>query len=111
MTVQEARKQVDDAENKVNSEFSEMKSNAYSMAQAALSEAESNLQVKTWVPLIACLIGFFCCCAGSWGWGIFLIIVGAIVAYNMHGSAKYGENQIANSVRNFNNQLDKYSKI
>lgn len=111
MTVQEARKQVGDAESKVNSEFSDMKSNAYSMAQAALSEAESNTQGKTWIPLIACLIGFICCCAGSWGWGIFLIIVGAIVTYNMHGSAKSGENQISNSVRNLNNQLDQYSKI
>lgn len=111
MTVQEARKQVGDAENKVNSEFSDMKSSAYSMAQAAQSEASSNTQAKTWIPLIACLIGVICCCAGSPGWGIFLIIVGAVVAYNMHGSAKSGENQVSNLARNLSNQLDQYPKI
>lgn len=111
MTIQDARKQINDAETNVSSAFSDMKSSAYSMAGAAESEAHTNTMTKTLVPLIACLLGFFCCVAGSWGWGIFLIIVGAVVSYYMHGSAKMGENKISGLTKELGNQLDKYSKI
>lgn len=111
MTIQDARKQINDAETNVTRAFSDMKSSAYSMAGAAESEAHTNTTTKTLVPLIACLIGFFCCVAGSWGWGIFLIIGGAVVSYNMHGGAKVGENKISGLTRDLSNQLDKYPKI
>lgn len=111
MTIQEARKQIDDAESKVTNAFSDMTSSAFSMASAAESEAQSNTITKTVVPLIACLLGFFCCVAGSWGWGIVLIIVGAVVAYNLRAGAITGENQISSLSKNLSNQLNQYPKI
>lgn len=111
MTIQEARKQINDAESKVTNAFSDMRSSAFSMAGSAESEAHTNTITKTLVPLIACLIGFFCCVAGSWGWGIVLIIVGAVLSYNMHGGAITGENKISNLTKNLSNQLEQYPKI
>lgn len=113
MTIQEARKQINDAESKVTNAFSDMRSSAFSMTRSAESEAHTNTITKTLVPLIACLIGFFCCVAGSWGWGIgiILIIVGAALSYILHGEAAVGENKISNLTKNLSNQLEKYPKI
>lgn len=111
MTSQEARQQVNAAENQINGAFSNLKRSANSMAQAAVDAASKNTLKKTLIPLIACLVGLLLCVCSLWGWGIALIIIGAIVSYNMHASAKTAENKIIIQQRNLNDNLERFPRI
>lgn len=111
MKIEEARKQINDAESKVNNAFSDMRRSAFDMDDATEAEAHKNTIKKTLIPLIACLIGFFSCVSDSWGSGIVLIIIGVVVSYKMHEGAILGEKKISNLAKDLSNQLNQYPKL
>ena len=106
MKIEEARKQINDAESKVNNAFSDMRRSAFDMDGATEAEAHKNTIKKTLIPLIACLIGFFSCVSDSWGSGIVLIIIGVVVSYKI-----LGEKKISNLAKDLSNQLNQYPKL
>lgn len=111
MTVQEAKKQISEAENTVSKEYSNMRTAAFNMVSETEYEARANTKVKTCIPLIACIVGLFCCLAGSWIWGILLIGAGGFVAYNSNMAAKEVESRISILGDALKNVLDHQGKI
>lgn len=111
MTSQEARQQVYACENQITGTYSNLRDAARSMGSSAAQAASSKTSTSTLLPLIISLFGLILCFASHPVWGILLIIVGIVIAYNTHQSAASVQKNVEQQVGYLNNTLDSNSKI
>jgi len=111
MTVQEAKQQIDDAERKINIAFVKMKDEAATMTDNVEDKVSSNVATKTCIPLIICVIGIVCCTLGSWGWGLFFIVVGGIATYCTYSTLSSDEYEVSRLQKDTKDQLNNIKDI
>ena len=105
MTVQEAINQVNDAENRTNRAFGDMKNAGVDMTRRVLGEAKANTIKQTVIPLIACLVGVVLWMFAI-GFGFFFIVGGAVIARGNYKGAKHAEQEIESACNILANQLN-----
>ena len=111
MTSQEARQQLNVCESKITGTHSSLCNTARSIGASAAQTAASKTTINTLLPLIISLLGLILCIASHPIWGIIVIIVGIIIAYNTHKSAATVQRNIETQVGYLNNALNSNSKI
>lgn len=112
MTSQEARQQLNACESQITGTYSNLRDAARSMGSSAAQEASSKTTMSTLLPLIISLFGLILCFASSHPvWGVILIIVGIVIAYNTHQSAASVQKNVEQQVGYLNNTLDSNSRI
>ena len=110
MTSQEARQQLDACESQITDTYSNLRDAARSMGASASQAASSNTTMFTLLPLIISLFGLFLSASHPF-WGIILIIMGVVIAYNTNKSATLVQKEVELQVKYLNNTLDSNSKI
>lgn len=111
MTSQEARQQLDACESQITGTYSNLRDAARSMGSSATQAASSKTTTSTLLPLIISLFGLISCFASHPVWGVILIIVGIVIAYNTHQSAASVQKSVETQVLYLNSTLDSYSRI
>ena len=111
MTSQEARQQLNACESQITGTYSNFRDTARSMGASASQAASDKTTRSTLLRLIISLIGLILCFASHPVWGVILIIVGIVIAYNTYKSAASVEKNIEQQVGYLNNMLDSNSKI
>ncbi len=111
MTSQEARQQVEACECQITDAYSNLRDAVRSVGSSATQAASSKTTTSTLMPLIISLFGLILCFASHPVWGILLIILGIVIAYNMYQSAASVLNMVENRQKNLNSILDDNSKI
>lgn len=111
MTSQEARQQLDACESQITGTYSNLRDAARSMGSSAAQAASSKTTMSTLLPLIISLFGLILCSASHPVWGVILIIVGIVIAYNTHKSAASVQENVEQRVGYLNNTLDSNSRI
>lgn len=111
MTSQEARQQLNACESQITGTYSNLRDAARSMGSSASQAASSNTTMSTLLPLIISLFGLFLCFASHPVWGVILIIVGIVIAYNAHQLAASVQKNVEQQVGYLNNTLDSNSRI
>lgn len=119
MTIQEARKQVDAVENKVNSSFHDLRSSAFGIAD--LVEKPKGLNTTAWISRIAggmCFVGLILGLCGLVGLALGYLIgaefvyVGGVLGFAgfiliMIGGVEAGtKSRYSDVTRDFRNKLD-----
>jgi len=111
MTIHEARKQIDDAERKINESYSDMKSTARNVGRVAVNETQNNTNSKTIGPLVISVVGLILALLGHPVWGVLLIVGGIFIAYTLHSSASEDQSKVATLQQRLNSELDRYNKL
>jgi len=111
MTSQEARQQLNACESQITGTYSNLRDAARSMGSSAAQAASSKTTMSTLWPLIISLFGLILCFASHPVWGVILIIVGIVIAYNTHQSAASVQKKVKQQVGYLNNTLDSNSRI
>lgn len=111
MTSQEARQQLNACESQITGTYSNLRDAARSMGSSASQAASSKTTMSTLLPLIISLFGLILCFASHSVWGVILIIVGIVIAYNTHQSAASVQKNVEQQVGYLNNTLDSNSRI
>ena len=111
MTSQEARQQLNACESQITGTYSNLRDAARSMGSSASQAASSKTTMSTLLPLIISLFGLILCFTSHPVWGVILIIVGIVIAYNTHQSAASVQKNVEQQVGYLNNTLDSNSKI
>lgn len=111
MTSQEARQQINACEKQITGTYSNLHDVARSMGSSAVQAASSKTTTSTILPLNISLFGLFLCFASHPVWGILLIIVGIVTAYNTHQSTASVQENVEQQVGYLNNTLDRNSRI
>ena len=111
MTSQEARQQLNACESQITGTYSNLRDAARSMGSSAAQAASSKTTMSTLLPLIISLFGLILCSASHPGWGVILIIVGIVIAYNTHQSAASVQKYVEQQVGYLNDTLDSNSRI
>ena len=111
MTSQEAKQQINACESQIIGTYSNLRDAARGMGASAVQAASSKTTMCTMLPLIISLFGLILCFASHPVWGILLIIVGIVIAYNTHQSAKSAETTVENQQKNLNSIIDNNAKI
>ena len=111
MTSQEARQQLNACESQITGTYSNLRDAARSMGSSASQAASSKTTMSTLLPLIISLFGLILCFPSHPVWGVILIIVGIVIAYNTHQSAASVQKNVEQQVGYLNNTLDSNSKI
>lgn len=110
MTSQEARQQLDACESQITGTYSNLRDAARNMGSSAAQAASSKTTMSTLLPLIIPLFGLFLSASHPF-WGIILIIMGIVIAYNTNKLAASVQKDVEQQVRYLNNRLDSNSKI
>ena len=110
MTSQEARQQLDACESQITGTYSNLRDAARNMGSSAAQAASSKTTMSTLLPLIISLFGLFLSASHPF-WGIILIIMGIVIAYNTNKLAASVQKDVEQQVRYLNNTLDSNSKI
>ena len=98
MTSEEARKKVSSCERDIKSAYRGLWGSAKEVGttgyNAALrdkvrieEDASHNTMTRVGLSVLVIVFGFILCVASHPGWGVLLIIVGGVLAYNMYQSA------------------------
>ena len=111
MTLQEARQQLNACERRITGTYSNLRDAARSVGANAAQAASSNTTISTMWPLIISILGLILCFVSSRVWGILFIIVGIVVAYKTHKSAKFAQTTIENQQKNLNAIIENNVKI
>ena len=111
MTSQEARQQLNACESQITGTYSNLRDAARSMGSSVAQAASSKTTMSTLLPLIISLFGLILCFAPHPVWGVILIIVGIVIAYNTHQSAASVKKNVEQQVGYLNNTLDSNSRI
>lgn len=110
MTSQEARQQLDACESQITGTYSNLRDAARNMGSSAAQAASSKTTMSTLLPFIISLFGLFLSASHPF-WGIILIIMGIVIAYNTNKLAASVQKDVEQQVRYLNNTLDSNSKI
>ncbi|EFF69142.1 hypothetical protein NQ527_11895 [Eshraghiella crossota] len=111
MTSQEARQQLNACESQITGTYSNLCDSARSMGASTSQAASSKTTMSTLLPLIISLVGLVLMFASHPVWGIILIIVGCVVAYNSHQTAASVQKNVEQQVNNLNNVINNNSRI
>lgn len=112
MTSQEAREQLNVCESQITGTYSNLRNTARSMGSSAVKAASGETTKDTLLPLIILSIfGLMLCIASHPAWGILLIIVGIVIAYNTHQSAKSAQTTVENQQKYLNSVIDNNATI
>lgn len=111
MTSQEARQQLNTCESQITGTYSNLRDAARSMGASTSRAASSKTTTSTLLPLLISLFGLILCDPSHLVWGVILIIVGIVIAYNTHQSAASVQKNVEQQVGYLNNTLDRNSRI
>jgi len=106
MTLQEAKKKVDETTDEVQNSISSLRSAANATSSVADEEANSNKVKKTFACATICILGLMLCLFSQLGLGVFLIIVGAFITYFVYGSGRDLENNVLGQSREFRSKVE-----
>ena len=111
MTSQEARQQLNACESQITGTYSNLRDTARSMGSSTAQAASGKTAMSILLPLIISLFGLILCFASHPVWGVILIIVGIVIAYNTHKKAATVQKDVDKQVEDLNHTLDLNSKI
>lgn len=110
MTVQQAQAEINKCEQDITRAHSSLCSAARTVGSSAKKCASGSRIKKTLLPLLISLIGIFSLSSVKF-WGLVLIIVGIVIAYNMNQDAGTVVGKVKTAQETLNSTIDNNSKI
>lgn len=110
MTVQQAQAEINKCEQEIAFAHSSLCIAARTVGSSAKECADGSKTKKTLFPLIISLVGIFLF-GYAWFWGLVLIIVGIVIAYNMNQSAGFVVSKVDAAQETLNSTIDNNSNI
>lgn len=110
MTVQQAQAEINKCEQDITRAHSSLCSAARTVGSSAKECASGSKIKKTLLPLLISLIGIFSLSSATF-WGLVLIIVGIVIAYNMNQNAGAVVGKVVTAQKTLNSTIDNNSKI
>ena len=105
MTINEAKQKINACEQRVNASYDKLRANARSVGSEAVKAASSATLIKTLVPLIISVIGLFFFRASAFV-AVLLIVLGIVLSYLLHKSAKDKQNRIEERKKILDSTID-----